>query len=274
MGSPRVHVFSYYLSPRDRDRGLRPFQTRDDRASWEIFRSLAAQGYLPGESLLNPPPRRAPRGHVPFKALHRVEVGFVRPEDRILVATRPPMHDRAQGDRKKVGRGYTDVEHWIFQAWQRFIERSARSHILLTESVAENLKDGFEAYAEMKFREAIGAPVKELTAQDGRGWRPPERPWSTVAFLLHLPALWPGGPGLINAFGMDGTASLAWAYNLGHDWGQLLEEPGLIVALLECAGGHEGKTDLRWAADWKVEVVLQLQGAEMDLLRLRRDPRL
>ena len=59
---------------------------------------------------------------------------------------------------------------------------------------------------------------------------------------------------------MDGTATQVWAYRLARDHAELLAEPGFVVAELANPGIPDRPTDLRWALDWGVEVILREQG--------------
>lgn len=248
----RVHTFSYFLSPRDATRGVKAFQRRDDAAALQILSALVEHGYEPGESILNPPPGK----DVSRKILLQVDLKQVRSEDLILLTTRPPMHDRHQGDRKQVKRGFTDLEACIFNVCGQFIEKSSRSHIVLADSVSRHLTTGFEGLAEMKFLEAQGAPFRALNAHDGNGWRPQPGPRTTATFLLHVDSLWEGGPGLLCAFGVDGLATLGWSYRLRHGLAHLLEGNRFVVARVALGDVPSQATSLDWAEDWKVDIAL------------------
>ena len=249
---PRVHIFSYFLSPRDATRDVRAFQRRDDAAAIQILSALVGLGFEPGESILNPPPRK----EVAHKMLLQVDLEQVRSEDLILLTTRPPIHDQHQGDRKKVLRGFTDLEDRIFDVCGLFIEKSSRSHIILSDRASQHLAKGFEGLAEMRFREAQGAPFKELNAHGGKGWHRHQGPRATAAFLLHVGSLWEGGPGLLCAFGMDGMATLGWAYRLRHGLAHLLEGTRFLVARVTLGKVPPRATNLRWAEDWTIDLAL------------------
>lgn len=248
----RVHTFSYFLSPRDATRDVKAFQRRDDAAAIEILSALMKLGYEPGESILNPPPGQK----VQRKMLLQVDLQQVKSEDLILLTTRPPMHDRHQGDRKQVPRGFTDLEAIIFDVCSQFIEKCSRSHIVLTDSVSRHLGQGHEGLAEMKFREAQGAPFKALNAHDGDGWRQQRGARTTATFLLHVDSLWEGGPGLLCAFGVDGLATLGWAYRLRHGLSHLLEGNRFLVARVAVGQIPSQATSLCWAEDWTVDIAL------------------
>ena len=133
---------------------MKAFQRRDDAAAIQILSALVELGYEPGESILNPPPGN----EVSRKMLLQVDLEQVKSEDLILLTTRPPMHDQHQGDRRQVKRGFTDLEDTIFDVCGQFIEKSSRSHIVLTDSASRHLAEGYEGLAEMRFLVAQGAP--------------------------------------------------------------------------------------------------------------------
>ena len=78
------------------------------------------------------------------------------------------------------------------------------------------------------------------------------------AVLLRVEEAWPGGPGLLGTFGMDGITSLLWAYRLGRDRCDLLARPGFVMADLQIGTIPERPTDLRWCEDWTIQVILRL----------------
>ncbi len=251
----RVHTFSYFLSPRDTTRDVKAFQRRDDAAALQILSALVELGFEPGESILNPPPGNK----VSHKMLLQVDLEQVKSQDLILLTTRPPMHDRHQGDRKQVQRGFTDLEASIFDVCGQFITKSSRSHLVLADSASQHLTSGFEGLAEMKFLEAEGAPFKALNAHDGTGWHHQTGPRATATFLLHVDSMWAGGPGLLCAFGMDGLATLGWAYRLRHGLAHLLEGNRFLVARVALGKVPSRATSLCWAEDWKVDIALDCE---------------
>lgn len=251
------HTFTFFL-PRRVDRPLKVFQQRDLAAAMELLPALSRMGYGYGEPILNFPPETplvaGQRGQAP----HPVDLAFVERGDLILQTTRPPMHDEEEGDRKRVERADTDLERWLFHLWGRYLDRCARSHVRLRKSLHPQLPKGYETRRDMAFREAIGAPYKELNDCAGSGWRKkPKGERRTAVFLLHLEEAWKGGPGFLGVFGMDGTATLAWAHLLGRDLADLLEEPGFVFAEMKKADIPARPTNLRWVSEWKVKVLVR-----------------
>jgi len=145
----------------------------------------------------------------------------------------------------------------VFRIWDPYVEILARSHVKLAPALRPALRAGFENRQDMVLYQRNGAWYKSLNALDGRGWRTWSASPRTPAFLLYVDELWPGGPGLVNAFGMDGVATEVWAYRLRRDFAYLLDAPVFAMVELEGGGIPERPFDLRWALDWKIEVAIE-----------------
>jgi len=280
----RVYPFSYFLPPRDRSRRPRIQMQRDMAACLEVVPALLEHGFRYGEPLLNFPPPPQPKGAPPPPPLH-VDTSFLGAGDLILTMTRPPLDDsggtledgkgsRAGHDqgregscggptpgsrpnRKLVGRGLTDLEELLFESWKPRLHLCTRLKLLLPREVYKDLEPGFELQREMHFKEGPWAPFKQPNGPRGRGRKSSAEKPHTALFLLRVEQAWPGGPGMLGAFGMDGMSTLLWAYRLGRDLRHLLLEPGFVVADLEIGTLPARPTDLRWAMDWPIQVVLR-----------------
>ena len=252
----RVHPFQCFLSPRDNKRPLKLFQLRDTAAALELIPALQELGFEYGDPILNYPPSDGAQDPSAKNGLLEVDLSFVRPGDLIMLTTRPPLHDLVHGDRKQIRRGYTDLEERVFAVWRQYLEVCARSHVQLTKPLCREVRQGFESRRDMAFSEGIMAPYRELNALDGsRRRRPPPR--RTAAFLLRVDSMWEGGPGLLGAFGMDGTSTMVWAYRLARDHSELLAEPGFVMAELEGPPVPPRPSNLRWAMECNIEIILR-----------------
>jgi hypothetical protein len=258
----RVHPFTYFVARRDNQRRLRIHQRRDLGATCELQAALLRMGFDYGEPILNAPPERPRRDPPSGDDLYPVDISFVRPGDLLLQTTRPPLDDLDQGDRKWVESGCTDVENRLFRVWRRYFEVCSRSHVKLSRRVRRAIGSNAAHCKEMKFREANGAPYKQLNFHNGRGWQKPLKRTATAVFLLRVEEAWKGGPGLLAAFGMDGTSTMLWAYRLRTDLAHLLAKPGFVVAEM-CIGEPPVRpTNLRWAKDIEVEVLVHYSEEE------------
>ncbi len=254
--TPTVYPFSYFLPRKQQNRGHKPPQTRDEGALIEVLAALLDRGYRYGEQILNFPPAQNPNRLVSEDELHPVDTSFIDRGDLLLTLTRPPIRDIEYGDRKMLEPGNTDVERRIFEAWGEYLEIVARSHIKLQSHLHDKLRAGYENRRNMTFRQRGGGFYRDLNSQDGNGPRPPSSSDLTAAFLLRVEELPGGGPGLINAFGMDANMTLVWAYRLRRDFAYLLERPGFVMVEMQSAPVPTRPTNLRFALDWKIEPLI------------------
>lgn len=225
-------------------------------AALEVVPALLRLDYESGDTILEQP---AARNQKPPREPYPVDLSFVRPGDLLVQTTRPPLDDHIAESRKYIGPTYSELEALLFKVWRRFFKNCERSNVELEPEVRSQMTEGFENRRLMEFYEGYGAPYKQLNACDRRGWKKPVAKGHTAAFLLRLDEAWPQGPGLVGAFGMDGVSTLVWCYRLARDFDHLLEKPGFVVVDLGLGEMPERLTNLRWAMDLPIEVVLHWQ---------------
>lgn len=130
----------------------------------------------------------------------------------------------------------------------------------LNPAVSQHLSAGFENRSRIDFRQKCSSFYYKLSRL-----REPLRPaeddcrTATVGFVLHLDELWPGGPGLIHAFGMNAIRTLVLCSHLHHDHTHLLETPGFFMLELEVDGEQQSPPrpqNLDWTLEWKVKTIL------------------
>jgi hypothetical protein len=254
---PQVAEFSYSMPRHDNDRPLRPFMRRDGLPSQLLMGALARLGYAYGDPILNQPPVERPRDPFNEPLLH-IDISHLRPGDRILQVTRPPIHDLHDDSMKQVERGYTDLEQRLFELWTpHFLAHCSREQMFLADEQACLLRQGYIDHGCMVFmQKGDCAPLLRVKRDPHDRFRHFSGSNKTAVFLLNLPELWKGGPGYLAAFGMAGVTTLVWAYRLAHDLQALLERPGFYVYELECGVVPERETTLRWALDWTLEPML------------------
>jgi hypothetical protein len=254
-GVRRVHPFSSFLKPPRRPQDLRIACQRDVHAAREIMAALLEMGFKYGEPILNCPPNYVVED--PYaEPTHPVELSFVQRGDLLLSTTRPPLDDN---DRKSLRESFTDLEQErLLPIWRRYFHTCSRLHVVMQPEICSLLRAPFDTRRQMKFYESEGAAYRELSSVTGAGWRKPpaEVERCTAAFLLRLDEAWPGGPGFIGAWGMDSTCTAVWAYRLGRDLRHLLEAPGFVMAELEISEIPVRPTNMFWANDWGVKVLV------------------
>jgi len=256
----RVHPLSYPVARKARERAPKLFARRDCTASSELLFPLYELGFAQGEPIFQQPPAVPPEEPIPFEKLHKVDLSFLEPGALLLQTTRPPMNDLDEGPRRQIERVFTDVEHFHFEALEPFVGYSSRTHVVLGPAVKDLVRQGSQDRREMSFRQkGWGAPYHRLNALDGKGWHRYGGAPRTALFLLRLDEAWPGGPGYLCAWGIDGCTTLCWCYRLARDpeLKRLLAKPGFVLAELELGELPERATDLRFCLDWKIEILVQ-----------------
>ena len=143
------HRFAYSMPLRGAEEA-KPFKIRDGAAFSEITAPLAKLGYEYGEILWNPPFRRRK-----YKKVGKEHYQFIKPEDLIVLTTRPPLDDPKHGDKKLVLHSGTHLEKQIFAECRKYLGVCARSHVELTQAVGANFEK-----AELVFHQHKSARLK------------------------------------------------------------------------------------------------------------------
>jgi hypothetical protein len=266
------HSLLYPIAPRDKTRPRKLHQLRDVCAAGELWDVLRDLGFRLGYQIFNrppdPKPGRAPAVPQPPGPPLKIDLSFVKRGDLLLQLTRPPFSDIPSGAKRKVLPSHTDLELRLFALWKKsFLLKSARDHMIVHTDLHGAFRPGFEHGREIKFgQKGWGAPYQEVNAQEGAGMRPWEGKRTTTVYLLRVDEAWKGGPGYLCAFGMDGCTTLFWAHLLAKRFRHLLEKPGFVIGELELGELPEHVTDLRFCEDWKVELALVHEPAELALV--------
>ena len=251
-----------YSAPRVRPEGpINPIVTRDQEAMSNLVQVVTRHGFESGTSILNFPPRKRCFDLLPLDSLFDVELPFVEECDVLCQVTRPPLSDGHHQDRKRVEPSNTNLERAIFYHWWRYFRRCTRSSIVLRDTAAKCLPKGYKNRQEMTFHQT-GCRYKFL--QESGMSRSQENPEGerTAAFILRIAAIFPGGPGLIAAWGLNAESTLALSRMLQHRHSDLLDTRGLTMVEL-----IPGKTPARpstydYLDDWDLDVLFEM-GAEM-----------
>lgn len=245
-----LYPFLFFGTP-DRGRDHQPWQARDWPCLLYLQQALQPQGYELKNVILNTPPQSgAPAQQVASVA---VRPG---PSDALLAVTRFPLNDDPT-DKKRVLRGYTDLEPAVLEAGSRVFASLSRRRLLLQPELWPHVRPGFENRVNIVYRQRHGADFYELrTAARGRAHEPPAEK-RTSAFLLHT-RLWENGPSLIAAFAMDGLAAIAWSQILAQRHPDWLLEPGFTMVDLIRNPVPQRPTLLCFEPQWRTEIVLRV----------------
>jgi hypothetical protein len=244
-----LHPF-FYFSPPDHGSRYRILDARDVLGLSFVQPALQARGCVLKEPILNmPPPNDEPSREVARIGLR------LGPSAIVWLGTRFPLNDDIS-DKKRVPRGYTELEPAVLEAGSRVFAFLSRKKMLLREELWGKVRPGFESRRNVIYTQKHGANFKKLrTAAQGRKQELPAEA-RTSAFLLNT-RLWENGPTLIAAFAMDGEASIVWSWVLARQHPDWLLEPGFtMVDLLRCPVPAR-PTLLDFARDWRIEIVLR-----------------
>ena len=231
---PRAHPF---LSAAPRRNPTKPADivfSRDTEANSQLEKALRREGFSDGTSVLNFPPEKRQFDLLPLDQLFKVQIGFFEKGDALIQTTRPPISDAIQDDRKKVEPSNSDLERAIFNHWSRYFDFCARSEIILSPQVASLLPPGYRDRERMIFHQT-GCRFKQLQERGRRESQLNPAGERTAAFLLRVAEIYPGGPGLVGAFGLNAISTLAWCRLLREKYPYLLQNRGLSMVELNPA---------------------------------------
>jgi hypothetical protein len=249
---PYFHTLSWLIGDGDKTRKDRPFQTRDGKAEKQLCAAMQRLGYDIGTDLLNYPPQD---GQAQSELAH-VDTSFSRPKDVLGTYTRIPASDLVQKTRKKIPLGFTDIEDEVMHEWHPYVPHASRLIVQLHPRLHHLLPEKREDRARIKVYERACAPLNELTPSDG-----PMRKYSgeelrTPVFLLRVPKMQKRNMEYLGIWGVDGDATLIWACLLRHDRTGLLDRHHFVMAELIGGSVPERTFDLRYALDWRFEILI------------------
>ena len=249
-----VYPLFYYQRPRSEGRKVRVSFHVDVAAAWNVAGALERAGFMLGNMFFHyPPPEQGAPGLLP------IDVSRVGPNDLILTATRletePP--DSEVRCRKQVQRGHTNLEQVIEAKWRGYIDISERLRVVVRPRLAKRFDQAHANRFHIRFSEGEGAHYKRLMDSALRSIDK-NPPYATAGYVLRLRELWPGGPGYLGFFGLDGTAALLFSDVLRRRHTDLLHEEGFAIVELTGPGAvPEREPDMRWASNWRSEVILR-----------------
>jgi len=248
----RIFRIAYHSSQRS-DPRFRIHQLRDGDAFAQISTVLYSKNYEYAGLLLNLPsddPSKAPS----------VDLSFLTSSDLVVLNTRPPINDKSSHNRHRVRCSYTELENRIFAALRPgYLKKCARSEIILPEEKAKQLHSDFRNKAHIQFHSSQDSSYMRYRGYDDEFWsRPPLDEKRTAVYLIQLAAIWPGGPGLLAAFGMAGTETLVWNYLLGNRLRNWIDRYQFLIAEVLLRDLPDRPIDLSFADAWDVTPMLQI----------------
>ncbi len=215
---------------------------------------LYAQGYEYGSLLLNPPAA---------SSQNRLQCDFshLTSSDLLVLTTRPPLHDELVETKRAVKRSYSDLEEYVFTALRTCFEVCTREHVKLQRRLAQKLSDAYADRCDIEFtlhKWARYSRLKKYEIYDK--WHKAPPPLRTAIYLVYLDALWDGGPGLLNVFGMGGPEGLLGAYLLRTRFPEYLrlDAPTFAIAEMTPEDIPCKAADLSFADTWQMDFILNV----------------
>lgn len=241
------HRFAYSMPLRGMEEP-KPFKIRDGAAFGELTAPLAKLGYEYGEMLWNPPYRRRKS-----KKMGRENYDFIKPQDVVVLTTRPPLSDHTHGDKKKMLRSCTHLEDQVFKACKKFFRVCARSHVELRKKICGNLERGY-----LQFHQHKGARLKYFRRVDVHKMkRPAKGSHTAICFFLHVKTIPEYGCGLVVSFGMGGWETLIWNRIVRTRHPEWLNRPCFVMAEFDMNGLPERPATLKFVDKIKVDILLE-----------------
>ena len=210
-----LYRFAYYVRKKDSTKELRPYQIRDGAAFSEISSLLYKKGFNYGGIYLNK--------NILKNEPNEIDLSRFKEDDIIVLCTRPPLHDKDKGSKKKLERSYTNLEKEIFRFLSFFFEICTRDRVKLKKGVAQNFKMGFENRADIVYKQFYNTSISGINTNasykryrklETLDWEDSSGIKRTAAYFIYSKEIWEKGPSLLVSFGMGGVETLAWNYLL------------------------------------------------------------
>jgi hypothetical protein len=225
----------------------RPSKIRDGAAFSEISAPVAKLGYEYGNILFNSPidPKKD-------KKLGPEHFRFIKPDDLLVLTTRPPLDDGAHGDKKYLARSFTHLEDQVFLECRKYLAVCARSHVQLSSAVGADF-EGFD----FVFYQHYDARLKYSRRLRKPRSKTPKGSEIALGFFLRTPSIPVYGCGLLACFGMGGWETLIWNRIVRTRYSDWVRRPLFVVGQFDLKGLPENPPTLAFADKIKVEILLE-----------------
>jgi hypothetical protein len=225
----------------------KPSKIRDGAAFSELSAPLAKLGYEYGNILFNSPfdPKKD-------KKLGPEHFKFIKPDDLMVLTTRPPLDDRKHGDKKHLDEA---TRIWRNRFSQNFGNISPFVRVPMC-----NLRQRWEQSLK---RDLIFLPAQERPAEILQAaarisqQKDPEDSEIAIGFFLRTPSIPVYGCGLLACFGMGGWETLIWNRIVRTRFPEWVSRPSFVVGQFDMKGLPEHPPTLAFADKIKVEILLE-----------------
>ncbi len=235
MKNPPFFRFGYSCPVRA-DTDPKPHQVRDGAAFCELAEALRQYGG-PMDTLIFNRPYREGKGDKIFGPGHFT---FLQPGHCIVQTTRPPLHDHATKNRKKIHRSCSHLENAVFSEIEPYFRWICRKRIELAPALVKRiaLYQGLRPSAftgRYEFRQTHDARIARSGRLDGSGKDFIAKPddYKSLGFFLQVPAIRDYRCRLILSFGMGGFETLVWNRIVRMRYSEWLDEPRFVMAEMD-----------------------------------------
>jgi hypothetical protein len=194
-----------------------PRDLRDGGGFAELMAAMTKLGAGMGDIWFNHKPREED-ATVTFQRLSTKDV--------IVLPTRPPLHDKGEGQpRRHLRPSSTALERAIHAPFHLLFRRCARNSVALADEPARLLDPEKKNRRTTTYYQYTrnGLEVTWAFYKTLEGRKPTaSRDRTTAVFLVFVPQIWKEGPALVSAFGMGANETLLWCHLLRTRMNHLL----------------------------------------------------
>jgi len=185
-----------------------------------------------------------------------VDTSYLRETDLIFLCSRPPIDDAYVGVRRQFLCSFTTLEETLFQgSLRKWLARCSRTEIVLTDAAA-SIDPEIAQRQSLEFALNGGSLCTSIGSPHTRRFTSVEKAAAlTVVFLVYQQHAWPGGPGLLCAFGMGGTDTLVWCYLLASKFAHLLCTTPFVMAEMRRGECPERPESMAFADSWEINIL-------------------
>lgn len=196
-----------------------PRDLRDGGGFAELMAAMTKMGAVMGDIWFN----HKPREEDPAETFQRLST-----KDIIVLPTRPPLHDKGEGQpRRHLRPSSTALERAIHAPFHLLFRRCARNSVALADEPARLLDPEKKNRRTTTYYQYTrnGLEVTWAFYKTLEGRKPTaSRDRTTAVFLVYVPQIWKDGPALVSAFGMGANETLLWCHLLRTRMNHLLVE--------------------------------------------------
>lgn len=150
--------------------------------------------------------------------------------DVITLTTRPSLDDNLS-DKRRVERSFTQLEYIVSENLRKVFKHCSRKHIILSDLAAQAMNAEERLYRAAKFfvtNEAYFCCLADVDNIEELELMNNDNTEFTIGYLVYIKHLYQyngkPGPGLLTAFGLNGTATVLWSQLIWQQQSDLLND--------------------------------------------------